>query len=110
MMIMHPTGFVDGKVVFADDNVVFADGNVSYVTVLIIRPMAGLSAIMIIMLVAAVDDDVVMMMMIRIRIRIRMIIFTSLSIEKLHRFAVLGIVRLIAPLDLLVSCSSPILV
>ena len=49
MMIMHQKGFVDGKVVFADGYVIFADGNVSYVTVLIV--MAGLSAIMIIMLV-----------------------------------------------------------
>ena len=35
-------------------------------------------------------------------------IFTSLSIEKLLRFAVLEIVRSIAPLDLLVPCSRPI--
>ena len=49
MMIMRPKGFVDSNVVFADGNVVFADGNVSYVTVLI--GMAGLAAIMMIMLV-----------------------------------------------------------
>ena len=36
--------------------------------------------------------------------------FTSLSIEKLRRFAVLEVVRSIAPLDLLLPCSRRILV
>ena len=40
----------------------------------------------------------------------RSVVFTSLSIERLRRFAVLEIVRSISPRDLLVPCSRLILV
>ena len=54
----------------------------------------------------ASDDDDVDMGIVTSRFFYRSVVFTSLSIERLRRFAVLEIkiVRSISPLDLLVPC------